>query len=153
MRGRKPRPTIIKILEGEPNKDRINLNEPKAFGTPHCPSYLTPEAKAEWHRICPILKEMGLLAKSDRALIANYCQAYARMVKYEKLIAEKGELYKTQHGNITTSPAYWVLNKEREMVHKFAVELGLTPSARSRISVSAPESDDPLERLLTASKN
>ena len=153
MKGRKSRPTKLKILEGEPNKNRINKHEPQVTGIPYCPRYLNGEARAEWYRICPILKGMGLLAKSDRALIANYCQAYGRMVKYEKLINEKGELYKTQQGNITTSPAYWVLNTERAMVHKFSVELGLTPASRSRISVNASGSEDPLDKLLNTRGN
>ena len=153
MTGRPPRPTKIKILEGEPNKNRINRHEPKATGRPYCPKYLDKAAQAEWYRICPILNNMGLLAASDRALVANYCQSYSRVVKYEKIIAEKGELYKTSNGNIIMSPAYLVLSKERDMLHKFSVELGLTPSARSRIMVNTGSGQDAMDKLLSTRKN
>ncbi len=45
-RGRKPKPTALKVLEGNPGKRPLNLNEPKPEKkAPKCPSWLEPEAK------------------------------------------------------------------------------------------------------------
>ena len=50
-RGRKPTPTAIKELEGNPGKRPLNKNEPKPTKkAPPCPKWLEPEAKKEWHR-------------------------------------------------------------------------------------------------------
>ena len=47
--GRKPKPTAIKELEGNPGKRKLNKKEPKPEkGMPVCPEWLLPEAKAEW---------------------------------------------------------------------------------------------------------
>lgn len=154
MKGRKGRPTVVKILEGEPNKERINQNEPQPVTLKAvCPPHLTGEASEEWNRIYPELEAMGLISKIDQSALAAYCQAYGRWVKYEKIIAEKGELYKTAKGNITTSPALWVSNKALEQMHKFLTEFGMTPVSRSRISVKAEGSDDPLDKLLSTRRD
>ena len=48
MAGRKPKPTAIKKLEGNPGKRKLNKNEPvPAKGMPECPDWLLPEAKAD----------------------------------------------------------------------------------------------------------
>jgi len=149
MKGRKPRPTQIKILEGEKNKNRINRREPKPHpGRPTCPDHLSPAAKSEWKRIVPQLEEMGRLSKNDRTELALYCQAYARWKKAEDVLNEKGELYKTQSGNVITSPMLWVANKAMEQCHKFLVEFGMTPASRGRINVAGPGEDDGWNKLL-----
>jgi len=50
--GPKPKPTAIKILEGNPGKRPLNLNEPKPLQiAPECPDWLLAEAKKEWNRL------------------------------------------------------------------------------------------------------
>ena len=45
-RGRKPTPTAIKELEGNPGKRPLNAKEPKPVKkAPSCPKWLEPEAK------------------------------------------------------------------------------------------------------------
>ena len=46
VRGRKPKPTAIKLLEGNPGKRPLNESEPlPPQGQIKCPSWLLPEAK------------------------------------------------------------------------------------------------------------
>jgi P27 family predicted phage terminase small subunit len=148
MQGRKPKPTNLKILDGDKDKDRINYNEPKPSNVAAtCPSHLCSEARTEWKRIYPELQSMGLMTSIDRSALAAYCQAYGRWAKYEKIIKEKGELHKTKSGNIITSPALWVANKALEQMYKYMTEFGLTPASRTRLSVAKQE-EDPMEQLL-----
>lgn len=149
MKGRKPKPTNIKVLEGEKRKSRINRNEPKPGpGRPTCPDHLNDDARAEWDRIVPELEIMGLLSRVDRTELAMYCQAYARWLDAEKSLNEKGYLYRTENGNITTSPMLWVANKAMEQCHKFLTEFGMTPASRSRINVGKASDDDGWNKLL-----
>ena len=161
MAGRKPRPTAIKILEGEPNKDRINLREPKPkLNRPSCPSHLTNAARYEWRRIVPELEAIGLLTQIDKAALAAYCQAYGRWVMAEKKLNrlatmspdKMAYLYKTTKGDLIINPLLSVANKAMEQMHKFLIEFGMTPSSRSRISISKNESDDPLDKLLNTKR-
>lgn len=79
MAGRKPKPTAIKELEGNPGKRKLNKNEPKPEKGMHvCPEWLLPEAKAEWKRLSEKLNQMGVLTEVDIAAFAAYCQSYAR---------------------------------------------------------------------------
>ena len=49
MAGRKPKPTAVKKLEGNPGKRKLNTKEPNpGKGMPDCPAWLLPEAKTEW---------------------------------------------------------------------------------------------------------
>ncbi len=46
QRGRKPKPTAVKQLEGNPGKRQLNANEPKpAARAPSCPKWLEDDAK------------------------------------------------------------------------------------------------------------
>ena len=48
MAGRKPKPTALKKLEGNPGKRKLNTKEPiPAKGMLNCPEWLLPEAKSE----------------------------------------------------------------------------------------------------------
>ena len=58
QKGRKPKPTAMKKLEGNPGKRPLNLFEPTPEEKmPHCPDWLEEEAKAEWERLAvPMFK-------------------------------------------------------------------------------------------------
>ena len=61
MAGRKPKPTALKKLEGNPGKRKLNTKEPVPDkGMPDCPKWLLPETKEEWKRLCQKLSEMRL---------------------------------------------------------------------------------------------
>ena len=78
-RGRKPKPTALKVLEGNPGKRPLNDREPvPPKGTLKCPAWLLPEAKKEWKRLAPALEAMGVLTMADLTAFEGYCQAYAR---------------------------------------------------------------------------
>lgn len=140
MRGRKPKPTVLKSLEGNPGKRRRNDREPKPpDGLPECPEFLDGEGRAEWFRIVPVLQEMGLLTKADRSALSAYCVAYGRWIKAEGLVKKYGEIVKSPEKNFPMkSPYLTVADQALETMRKLMVEFGLTPSSRSRIRV--PES-------------
>lgn len=150
MRGRKPKPTHLKLVTGNPGKRRLNRAEPKleAGGVPQPPAELSSDARNEWRRVARQLHQAGLLAGLDRAALAAYCQAYARWRAAERalaVMAEKdpvtaGLLIKTSNGNAIQNPLVGIANKAAAAMVRFAAEFGMTPSARSRIEV-APHDD------------
>ena len=69
MRGRKPLPSNVVRLRGNPGKRRLNDAEPRpAAKTPSCPACLGDEARKEWKRLAKELAELGLLTGLDRAM-------------------------------------------------------------------------------------
>ena len=78
-RGRKPKPTAMKELEGNPGKHPLNTSEPKPNKkAPACPKWLEPEAKKEWRRLAKQMEAIGILTEVDMAAFAGYCQAMER---------------------------------------------------------------------------
>ncbi|QIS94686.1 phage terminase small subunit P27 family [Nitratireductor mangrovi] len=146
MRGRKPLPTAMKIVLGNPGKRPLNHLEPKPVtAMPTCPAHLSPTAKAEWKRLGRYLHRLGIMSDLDRAAFAAYCQAYGRWVEAEKRLKETPTLLKTPAGYVQPSPWLAIANKNVELMHKFMCELGLSPSSRSRVTTSSPLGPKPWE--------
>lgn len=150
-RGRKPKPTALKVLEGNPGKRPLNKNEPQPERkAPHCPSWLEPEAKKEWKRMAKTLEAIGVLTQVDKAAFAGYCQAYARWREAEEFLSKHGTIFKTPSGYIQQVPQVAIARNYLQIMKDFCSEFGLTPAARTRIRVDTESatSDDPMETLL-----
>ena len=152
MRGRKPTPTHLKLLHGNPGKRRLTPNEPVPDKKPPtCPSHLCPPAKAEWKRLAAQLTMLRILTDLDRAALAGYCQAYGRWVEAEKKLRETPMLIKLPSGYVQQNPWLTIANKQLEFMHKYLTEFGLSPVARSRVSLSAlPNGKSKFDGLLGA---
>lgn len=150
-RGRKPTPTAIKVLEGNPGKRALNKNEPKPEKkAPRCPAWLEDEAKKEWKRMSKTLEQMGLLTDMDMVAFAGYCQAYARWKEAEDFLTQHGSIVRTPNGYLQQVPQVTIAQTNLRTVLRFCEQFGLTPSARSRISGDGAPSDpeDDMEQLL-----
>ena len=150
MAGRRPKPTALKELEGNPGKRALNKREPKPTGTPTCPSHLDAEAKKEWRRISKELIAIGLLTSVDRAALAAYCSSYSRWIAAEESIQKFGAVIKSpKSGFPIQNPYVSVANTALDHMRKYAVEFGLTPASRSRLQVDlAASQDDPFEKFM-----
>ena len=104
-RGRKPKPTAIKRLEGNPGKRPLNIYEPKPQKkAPTCPDWLDEEAKREWRRLAKTMEAMGVLTEADRAAFATYCDAYSKWKTATEFIDQHGLIFKTPSGYIQQVP-------------------------------------------------
>ena len=150
-RGRKPTPTAIKELEGNPGKRPLNAKEPKPVKkAPACPKWLEPEAKKEWRRLSKQLEQLGVLTELDMASFAAYCQAYARYKEAEEFITQHGSIVKTPSGYWQQVPQVAQAPTYSKIMLRLAEQFGLTPSARSRIIAGGGDSApaDEMEELL-----
>lgn len=152
-RGRKPKPTALKELEGNPGKRDLNFFEPKPEKiAPRCPTWLENEAKKEWKRSSKELETLGILTQVDMAAFAGYCQAYARWKEAEEFITKHGTIVKTPSGYWQQVPQVSIAQSYLKIMNRFCEQFGLTPSSRSRIvSEKISSGDDPMEFLLQKS--
>jgi len=140
MRGRKPKPTRLKQLAGNPGKRPLPKAEARlATGIPAAPSHLLAEARREWRRMSQLLYDAGLLTHVDRAALAAYCQSWARWVKAERTITKKGETVWGVNGTMKISPWMMIAKQAKEEMRKFLIEFGMTPSSRSRVHAADME--------------
>jgi P27 family predicted phage terminase small subunit len=137
MRGRKPKPTAIRQIEGNPGRRPLNDREPvPPSGIPECPEELDDDARAEWFRTAKVLSDMKLLTLADRSALAAYCVVYSRWLAAERAVKQYGTIVKSpDKGFPMKSPYLTVADQAMEAMRKFMVEFGLTPSSRSRIKV------------------
>lgn len=148
--GRKPKPTALKVLEGNPGKRSLNTKEPKPKSSaPKCPTWLEAEAKKEWRRMSKQLEMLGLLTEIDMAAFSGYCQAYARWKEAEEFISKHGSIIKTPNGYLQQIPQVNIASNYLKLMSKFCEQFGLTPSARSRIVADTNGDDfDVMEDIL-----
>lgn len=144
-RGRIPKPTNLKILEGNPGKRPLNQHEPKPKPIrPKCPRWLDKEAKRMWKDLAPELERLGLLTIIDGAALAAACQRWSTFVDCEQIIQEQGynmEVFRyDKQGNeigsyIQQRPEVSIGRQALADFRAFCTEFGMTPASRSRISV------------------
>ena len=157
MRGRKPSPTQLKLVRGNPGKRPIRAaGEPKPGHTlPEAPVHLSARAKAAWDQIAPILSGMGVLTEADAVALELLCEAYADYSEArEELRAFGSNYYETTTQTGATMrrlhPAVSVMQEADRRIRNWLVEFGQTPSARSRIQITVPPpKDDPARKYFS----
>jgi P27 family predicted phage terminase small subunit len=143
--GRRPNPTHLKLLRGNPGHQALNKNEPQPDPTPNVPDppeYLVGFAKDEWVRVCVELYSMKLLTRVDLQPLAAYCQAYAvfrtAVETYNEMAkrdpATRAIMVKAKTGTALQNPVLLTMRHAANDMVRYAAEFGFTPSARSRIS-------------------
>ena len=156
--GRKPKPTALKRLEGNPGKRPLNELEPVPPTVAlRCPKHLLPEARKEWKRLAPILMGMGLLTAADAVPFEGYCTAYARWLEAQEEITRHGSIYKDNDGRIRPNPYIAIANQQMREIKSFAAEFGLTPSNRSamiaNVMSAMKKTTDPMEAIHVSSSD
>ena len=135
MRGRRPKPTRLKVLTGNLGKRPMNKHEPKPEPVvPECPNELGPVARREWDRLASELGKLKILTALDRAALAAYCGAYALWAEATEAIQKYGTMVKSPSGYPIQSPYVSIANRQAEIMMRIASEFGFTPASRSRIS-------------------
>lgn len=161
-RGPVPKPTALKILEGNPGKQKLNKSEPKPPVPPTLPkppARLLKEAKEEWKRLVPALHSMGVLTQIDLSAFAEVCQNYGYYLITDKKILALGEqgvyaMQKTATGYIQQHPLLSLRRQYYEQWRRGLADFGLTPATRARLAIGdqGPHDgaiSDPMEQILS----
>lgn len=137
------------------------------------PEWLDERAQLEWRRIVDILDEAGVLASSDMGLLADYCSAHSLAVratiayqedglmqekKFEKMMKDP-KVGNSAHLSVgKLHPMIKVAQEARQQAMRLGIEFGLSPAARSRISVddsqrmSKPKNDKDADFMFSPPK-
>jgi P27 family predicted phage terminase small subunit len=147
--GRRPEPTALKMLRGNPGRRPLNMEEPHT--PPADPSMDTPppeitadeRAAAEWARVVPMLRMSGLISQSERAALITLCQQWSRYLAAHEQVRELGMVIETgAHGRLVPNPYLGVADGALSHCHKLWHELGLTASGRARATKLQPTPAD-----------
>ncbi len=143
-RGPKPTPTAQLRLVGSRELETRRDEPQPELGAPKMPDRMPAEAKAEWKRVVPELTKTGVLALIDRAVLVGYVEAWADYRTARIALRKSGPTYLADNGSPKRHPNVVILNDARRAFLQFAAELGLSPSARVRLTSKASPATDPL---------
>jgi P27 family predicted phage terminase small subunit len=157
-RGTKPKSTAQRKLEGNPGRRPFNPHEPELPPPPDDtpPLELVDDrvATAEWARLLPLLRRAHAITEGDRGSLLALCQQWSRYLTAHNHVASSGMVVRSPSGYPMPNPYIGIANKALGNCMKLWAELGLTPSARSRVTTTPgvgggfddafSEFDDPL---------
>ena len=152
--GRRPKPTALKIIEGNRGRRPLNDLEPQPeAGAPECPGWLHKWAKEMWEWVVPQLEVMGIIGRCDIVDLVALCQSWARWRQAEELLDTEGLTYQSlimldNEGKPVSAdaakilmkehPASKIANRERTACMRAASNLGLTPTMRAKLMSFSP---------------
>lgn len=162
-RGPSPTPNKLLLLRGSRRARTDGLQVAPPVAAPPMPPWVKKQAGAVsvWKALVPELVACGLLATLDAVALGRYCVMVSRWVELEGFIQEHGHGFpvygppeRDENGNVVLGDdgkpvkplvavrSYPHARQAAVLVNQLLVlerELGLTPSARSRIFTDRPE--------------
>lgn len=133
-RGRKPKPTALKELQGNPGKRPLNKDEPQFSDivAVEPPEWLSEMAVQMWQTVVPELLANKILTVADLHNVEAFCMAYSRWREAENNVKMNGITIKTE-ATVIKNPAVTVANEALRQIVQFGSLLGLDPSSRTRL--------------------
>lgn len=140
IRGPQPKPTEIRLLEGNPSGRKINYQEPKPqrITEVEAPSHFTEAAVRVWKSLTDELARLNLLTVLDLEAVARYVDY---LMEYRRARDEiKGVLvipYFEADGKtlryMQQNPYIAIKNTAADKLLRLEQQFGMSPAARARI--------------------
>lgn len=149
--GRKRKPDHLKIVSGTAQPCRINADAPIApTSLPVPPGWLTVRGAEIFHSLVAILDEMGIASSADTQVITLCASRIEEVEITTALVEDNGRTYETvsETGSMFRSrPEVAQRNEAMRHAQSLLSELGLTPSARSKVSAMTKPEGNPFKNL------
>lgn len=155
--GRRPKPTALKLLNGNPGRHALNMDEPVApEGEVKCPARLKGRARRFWKEHEPVLMAMGLLTVADVPMLAQLCDTEAEYwdasddVRKRGVEIERKRYDKNGHEFYVAedNPSVRIRSDAGKRLARLWVEFGQSPSSRTRVKAAPkPKEKSALEEL------
>jgi P27 family predicted phage terminase small subunit len=141
------------VLRGNPRDKPLNTAEPPAPDDDGMPDpILTGDALAKWYETVPVLRDMGVWSRADRATWVRYCVLYETFVRNKRLVDEHGDVMRmtTQNGTpyLQVSPYSTQMFAAAKEMLRIEQQFGLTPASRSQVKLAPKVEDDPFESFV-----
>lgn len=143
---RPPKPTGLKLIEGNKGKRALNKQEPdpEYLSDLTAPEWLSEDAARVWDEVAPHLRNARLLTTADVQMLGMGCVAIAQyrasarragdsLVKSKLVENDDGQLVETgEHVNP------WLIVQSMSFKQAMVVfqQFGMSPAARTRIAVN-----------------
>src|ERR1700730_17204645 len=140
-----------KNLRGTARTAREKPTMPLPPVAPEPDAGLDEIGRAEWVRVTAAMTEKGLVTSLDAAVLGAYCSNFSRWKRAEAAVARDGEILfvetRDTHRVVIgqrpiKNPMLSVSESAQRLMSRFADQLGLSPSGRSKMGF---EHEDPEE--------
>ncbi len=144
--GRKPKPTAVKKLQGNPGKRPLPQREPKPKTAVKKPRGMGKGLQARfWDEHAPELERLQILTGIDGPAFRLMAEHYALAVQAVQEVREEGLTVEGRDGFEKKNPKATVFRENSLAFKGYATEFGMTPSARTRLQL--PEEAEQLSLL------
>ena len=152
-KGRKPKPTVLKKLQGNPGKRSLKKkSEPKPPITRGAaPVNLGSDdnlAAGFLAKYRPTLQALGLLTDADDAAFEMAARHYSLAVKAYEQVETSGLTVFDDHHEERKHPLIQVFRDNSQAFKGYITEFGMTPSARVRLRVEEADQLSAYEKSL-----
>ncbi len=152
--GTKPKPYLSVVRAGNPGKRPVKEGAkfaPTALVEPRWTDYFPSQRRAEararktcsalWKRTAPVLERSAGLVEAQQEVLIDYCITWARIQMGERELSMQGPIVTTERGQVKNG---WVtiLNQYRAHFRSLIGELGLSPSAATRLDGGGGDDGD-----------
>lgn len=150
MRGRRPKPVLLKVLSGNPGNRKLNkaaLSGWPALGDP--PAWLSADERAIWHEIVEDAPS-GLFKAVDSGVLAALACSISTWRDAAVAMRSESRTVPTGDGvGCKANPLVGIMHQESLGILRLCAELGITPASRSRLRIipDAPASNPAFERF------
>jgi P27 family predicted phage terminase small subunit len=153
MRGRRPIPTALKLIRGNPGKRPLPKGEPQlplaAEGPPPAELAGNVVALAEWARLEPMLRRTRVLTEGDRNALTAACREWSKYLAASAKVDAAGLVVKVgKSDHPMPNPYLPIANRALALCLQLWSELGLTPASRARVTIAKETAADQLDTFL-----
>ncbi|RKF16913.1 phage terminase small subunit P27 family [Roseovarius spongiae] len=145
-------PDQLKIIAGTARPDRMNPDAPDAnIGTASAPEWLSERASELFAQLSATLLGMGIASPDDQAALAMLASRLEEVEICTAVIEGAGRTYSTTATSgdklIRARPEVAMRNEAMRHAQSLLSDFGLTPAARSKVSVAKLAEENPFAAL------
>lgn len=158
MRGRKRKPDHLKVVSGTDQRCRMNDAAPVPdMSLPQPPDHLSARAAELFRQLVQIIAGMGIASASDVHALTILAQRLEEIEVCTVVIEDSGRFFvssveRDDEGRIVSQqikghPAVAQRSEAMRHAQSLLAEFGLSPAARSKVSVNTPKEENPFAAL------
>lgn len=156
-RGRRPVPTALKVIRGNPGRRPINKAEPHG-GNPlgPAPEELSDRQKEIWNTAIK-KAPLGVLCEIDASIFATWVSAVDTFEKARKSVMEHGLLIRESAGEgrparLVPNPNLAIQTRQADLIRATVSLLGFAPVSRVNLTTDLNDRDNPFLQLARESR-
>lgn len=144
-RGPKPKPTAVRIFEGDPGrllpKREGELVPLTGEICPMPPAWIGTVGAMVWNEIAPVLWRVGCLSTNDERLLSQYCEAWEDFFRARELVELEGITQTNDKGMQTSHPAVRQKRDAMLLIRQIGAEFGMSPASRVGLKITDDRTD------------